>query len=105
MIAGPTPVPYRQFLLEIAKAAGSRPPLIIGTPAAPLIAAAGLTRYIPGLPTIEAAEIRRLLEDKDFDVGPMRTVLGVDPIPLHEGLALTFRRDQGAEQIVTGQEP
>ena len=39
-----------------------------------------------------AAEQQRLLltEDKDFDIGPMRNVLGVEPVPLEQGLALTF---------------
>ena len=29
-------------------------------------------------------------EDKAFDIGPMRRILGVEPIPLDQGLALTF---------------
>jgi hypothetical protein len=60
-----------------------------------LIALAALTRFIPGAPTVTGAEIRRLLEDKAFDIGPMRTVLGVTPISLQEGLALTFAAHHG----------
>jgi hypothetical protein len=47
-------------------------------------------RRIPGLPSIGADEIRRLTEDKAFDIAPMRDILRVLPIPLKGGLALTF---------------
>jgi len=33
------------------------------------------------------AEIRRLTEDKYFDIGPMQALLGVRPIELEAGLA------------------
>jgi uncharacterized protein YbjT (DUF2867 family) len=83
VIAGPEPVRYADFVRAVAVAAGLRQPLILPFPAAPLILAAWLTRHEP-------AEIRRLLEDKAFDIGPMRTELGVKPIPLATGLSLTF---------------
>lgn len=51
---------------------------------------APLSRLVPGMPVVTAAEIRRLTEDKAFDIGPMRTMLGVQPMPLAEGLARTF---------------
>lgn len=91
VIAGPAPVPYADFIRAVARAAGLTPPKLIPCPAAPLIAAAAITRFLPLLPTIEPAEVRRLLEDKAFDTGPMRRHLGVSPIPLEEGLARTFR--------------
>jgi nucleoside-diphosphate-sugar epimerase len=89
-IAGPEPVSYLEFIRAVALASGSRRPRTLTVPSGALLALAPLTRFLPGLPTIEAAEIRRLLEDKAFDIGPMRAVLGVTPIPLSEGLALTF---------------
>ena len=46
------------------------------------MALAGILRYIPFLPRIRPAEIRRLLEDKSFDVRPMIDTLGFTPIPL-----------------------
>jgi uncharacterized protein YbjT (DUF2867 family) len=95
VIAGPVPFAYAQFVRSIAAAAGLRPPRILPVPAPPLIAAAWLTR-LPGVPTIRAAEIRRLLEDKAFDIEPMRAALGVTPRGLAEGLALTFHRSTGA---------
>jgi uncharacterized protein YbjT (DUF2867 family) len=90
VIAGPEPVTYVDFIREVARASGARPPRTLTVPARPLIALAALTRLLPGVPTIEGAEIRRLLEDKAFDIGPMRTVLGLTPMPLRAGLALTF---------------
>lgn len=89
-IAGPTPVAYADFIRAIARAAGLRPPRILAFPALPMVLAAGLTRFVPGLPTVHPSEIRRLLEDKAFDIAPMRAELGIDPIGLDEGLARTF---------------
>ncbi|MCB4825475.1 NAD(P)H-binding protein [Roseicella aerolata] len=90
VIAGPEPVPYREFLRQVARAAGLRPPPVLSIPAMPLRLLAPLSRLVPGLPTIGADEIRRLTEDKAFEIGPMRAALGVSPIPLAEGLARTF---------------
>ncbi|WP_158924652.1 NAD(P)H-binding protein [Acidisphaera sp. S103] len=90
VIAGPEPIPYADLVRAVAAAASLRKPLIIPFPAAPLIVAARLTRHVTALPTIQPAEIRRLIEDKAFDIAPMRAILGVEPIPLPEGLALTF---------------
>ena len=89
VIAGPTPLPYADFTRAIAHAAHLSPPRIVPIPAALLLALAPLTR-IPGLPTIRAAEIRRLLEDKAFDITPARVKLGFNPMALDAGLALTF---------------
>jgi nucleoside-diphosphate-sugar epimerase len=91
VVAGPEPVRYADFVRAVAAGAGLRAPMILSFPAAPLILAARLTRHFPGLPTVEPGEIRRLLEDKAFDIGPMRAQLGIEPIPLAAGLSLTFR--------------
>ncbi len=91
VIAGPAPMPYDRFVRQVAYAAGIRPPpRIVGVPAAVLMAGAVVT-WLPGLPRVRFAEIRRLVEDKAFDVGPMREALGVTPRGLAEGLAITFR--------------
>ena len=63
---------------------------MLPVPLAPLLALAPLTRAVPALPVVRAAELRRLTENKNFDVEPLRTVLGVVPIGLERGLALTF---------------
>jgi uncharacterized protein YbjT (DUF2867 family) len=90
VIAGPEPLRYADFVRAIAAAAGLRKPIVLPFPAAPLIVAARLTRHVGALPTIQPEEIRRLVEDKAFDIGPMRDMLGVEPIGLAKGLALTF---------------
>jgi nucleoside-diphosphate-sugar epimerase len=90
VIAGPEPLPYREFLAAVATAAGLRTPPVLAVPAAPLRLLAPLTRLLPFLPGIGADEVRRLTEDKAFDIGPMRSRLGVTPIPLEEGLRRTF---------------
>jgi nucleoside-diphosphate-sugar epimerase len=55
------------------------------------MALAPFTRALPFLPRIGADEIRRLTEDKAFDIAPARAALGFAPRPLEAGLALTFR--------------
>ncbi|MSP00508.1 MAG: NADH-ubiquinone oxidoreductase [Acetobacteraceae bacterium] len=93
IIAGPEPMTYVAFLRAVATASGARRPRVVSVPAAALIVAASLSRFIPGVPTVARAEIRRLLEDKAFDIAPMRELLGFCPISLAEGLALTFPPD------------
>ena len=90
VIAGPDSLPYADFVRAIAAAAGLRPPRIISLPAALLMALVPVLRYIPLLPWIRPEEIRRLLEDKAFDIQPMVDTLGFTPMPLTEGLARTF---------------
>lgn len=91
VVAGPRAVTYRDFTLAVAAAAGLPAPPIIPLPAPILLAAAPLTRILPFVPRIRAAEVRRLLEDKAFDVTPMRETLGVTGMTLEDGLARTFR--------------
>ena len=90
VVAGPDALPYADFVRAVAHAAGLRPPRIVPVPAALLRALAPLTR-LPGLPRIGADEIRRLTEDKAFAIADMRRILGIEPIALAAGLALTFR--------------
>jgi len=90
VIAGPAPLPYADFVRAIATAARLRPPRIVAVPASVLRVGAWGARAVPGLPKVRSAEIRRLLEDKAFDIAPMRDVLGIDPIGLDQGLAGMF---------------
>lgn len=89
VVAGPAPLPYAEFVRAVAAAAGLRPPRIVPVPAGLLQAVAPLMR-LPGLPRIGADEIRRLGEDKAFAIDGMRRMLGIEPIALATGLALTF---------------
>jgi uncharacterized protein YbjT (DUF2867 family) len=92
VVAGPEAVPYRAFVAAVARAAGLRPRPVVAMPDRLLMALGPLTRVLPGLPRIGRDEIRRLGEDKAFDIAPMRRLLGVDPIGLSDGLARTFSR-------------
>lgn len=89
-IAGPEALAYRDFCAAVAQAAGLTPRRTLPLPASLLMLLSPLTRILPFLPQIGADEIRRLTEDKDFDITDMREVLGVTPIPLAEGLRRTF---------------
>lgn len=90
VVAGPAPLPYAEFVRAVAAAAGQRSPRIVALPAGPLMALARVLRYIPVLPLIRPEEIRRLMEDKTFDVHPMIDTLGFTPMSLAAGLASTF---------------
>lgn len=90
VVAGPRAITYADFVRAIGRATGHRV-RVLPMPAALLVGAAGLTRLIPGLPTVSPDEIRRLLEDKEFDIAPMRTLLGLEPMDLDTGLRLTLR--------------
>jgi uncharacterized protein YbjT (DUF2867 family) len=95
VIAGPEAVRYADFVRAVAVAAGLRRPIILPFPAGPLITAARITKHVKALPTIQPEEIRRLVEDKAFDIRPMRRLLGVEPIGLAKGLAMTFGAQVG----------
>ena len=90
VVAGPNALRYADFVRAIAAVAGLPPPRIIGFPLTPLIVAATMSRFLPLLPTIRPAEIRRLTEDKAFDIAPMRALLRFEPVPLEIGLARSF---------------
>ncbi|KDE19856.1 NADH-ubiquinone oxidoreductase [Acetobacter aceti 1023] len=90
VIAGKNAVTYKQFVSLVEQASGLRPRPFISLPAKFLMACARMTSRIPGLPKIGPDEIRRLLENKNFDISPMQNFLGVQPIDLQEGLARTF---------------
>jgi uncharacterized protein YbjT (DUF2867 family) len=90
VIAGPDAISYATFVYAVAAVAGLRRPFIVSVSGRLLVALAPLSGRIPGLPDIRPQEVRRLLEDKAFDINEMRRVLGIEPIPLAEGLARTF---------------
>jgi len=90
VIAGPEPLPYADFVHAVAAAAGLPRPRILPLSLPMLRTLAPLVRAIPGLPRVGPDEIRRLGEDRAFDIGPARRFLGFAPIPLVEGLARSF---------------
>jgi uncharacterized protein YbjT (DUF2867 family) len=92
VVAGPEALPYHAFVRAVAVAAGLNPPRIVPVPSDPLLALAPVLSRLPFLPRVSRDEIRRLGEDKAFDIAPMLATLGVAPISLTEGLARTFAR-------------
>lgn len=91
VLAGPEPMPYAEFVRAVAAAAGRRA-RILPVPLAAARLLARLTALVPLVPRVRQDEILRLTEDKAFDIGPARRLLGFDPMPLAAGLALTFPR-------------
>lgn len=89
VVGGKDVVSYRGLVEAVARAIGRRV-RIVSVPAAALMAAAPLTRLLPQFPKIAVPEVRRLLEDKSFDISDMRRRLGVEPIALEDMLARTF---------------
>ncbi|QDH18035.1 NAD(P)H-binding protein [Swingsia samuiensis] len=92
VIAGPKAVSYRTFVRMILYFAemGGRP--IISVPGWMLSAAAHLIQHMNKLPKITPEEVRRLLEDKNFDITRMENELGVKPVPLEYGLKKLLAR-------------
>jgi uncharacterized protein YbjT (DUF2867 family) len=89
VIAGPLPLTYASFVQEVAKAAGLGPKRILPVPLWSLLPLSPLTRLLP-TPTIRLTELRRLLEDRAFDIRPAQDTLHLHPMPLDAGLAATF---------------
>ncbi len=94
VIAGPNPMSYAAFVQAVAHAAGIGRRLIIPLPVGPLVALSRLVSRLPGWPQARTDEIRRLAEDKAFDITDMVKFLGVTPIRFAEGLAHEFGQTQ-----------
>jgi nucleoside-diphosphate-sugar epimerase len=84
VIAGPKAITYADFVRAVASAAGLPSPRIVAMPAWLLRAATRVTSLI--LPRIGPDEIRRLTEDKTFDIRAMQDRLGIEARSLQEGL-------------------
>ncbi len=91
VIAGPTPLPYADFVRAVAAAVGL-PPATHHPGAGRRVDGSRLPAFAASriLPHVRPDEIRRLLEDKAFDIRPMQQILGIQPMPLDAGLARTF---------------
>ncbi len=92
VVAGPVAVRYADLVRAVASVDGQRAPRIVNVPAQALAALTPLLGLVPFLPRVGRDEVRRLGEDKAFDISPLRSRLGIEPVPLNEGLAMTFRR-------------
>ncbi len=92
VVAGPAPVAYADFVAAVGAAAGLRRRPVLPVPIGLLRPLAAAASALPFLPRIGGDEVRRLTEDKAFDIAPMRQLLGVVPRSLAAGLAATFAR-------------
>lgn len=94
VIAGAQAVPYWLFIKEITRATGLTFKPVITLPLSVLQSTARLMAFIskifPQIPSVSPAELRRLTEDKAFDITDMQKYLGVFPLGIREGLAMTF---------------
>lgn len=83
-LAGPTPMPYRELIRTTAEALG-RPVWILPVNLSAATAAVKVLQRLPGFPLNER-HLRRLREDKAFDIGPAITTLGYAPRPFSDGV-------------------
>lgn len=86
IIAGAQAMTYARIVQACGRLVGRRV-RVISVPLPAMMALAWLTRCVPGVPPVTRDEVRRLLEDKAFDIGPMQARLGVKPCTFEEGLA------------------
>jgi uncharacterized protein YbjT (DUF2867 family) len=77
VIAGPVAISYGAMVRTIARGIG-RPVVILGVPGWIFSAAGRVVSLAPPLAGLGGA-LRRLVEDKSYDVGDMRRRLGVSP--------------------------
>ncbi len=87
VIAGPEAVSYADFVRAVARAAGLGAPRFVGVSGGVLRVVAGAVGWVPGVPRVREDEVRRLGEDKAFDIGAMVGMMGRRPVGLEEGLA------------------
>ena len=85
IVAGRSPITYRELVETCIEFTGSRC-RVVSLPYFMLSIIGMLTNIIPGIPSISQNEIRRLLEDKAFDVVKLEQQLGIRPLSVREGL-------------------
>ena len=85
IVAGRSPITYRELVETCIEFTGSRC-RVVSLPYFMLSIIGMLTKIIPGIPSISQNEIRRLLEDKAFDVVKLEQLLGIRPLSVREGL-------------------
>lgn len=87
-LAGPEPMTQRVMIEKIARAMG-RPLFWVPVPYALMFAGAGLIEKLMRRPPVTRDQIRRMLEDKTFDISEAQAALGGwQPRPFEEALAL-----------------
>lgn len=85
-LAGPEPLSLREVISQAAAAVG-RSPRLVAVPLVPAVAALGLYERLASNPRITSEQLRRLGEDKAFDITDARRDLNFDPRPFAVGIA------------------
>lgn len=84
-LPGPEPVALRQVVVAAAAAVGRRAH-VVSVPLLPAVALARLHEATSRNPRVRAEQVKRLAEDKVFDVGPAGRDLGFAPRPFDDGI-------------------
>ena len=84
-LAGPAALPYRQLVDTVGAAVGCRP-FKVRLPVAPVVGLLRLAAACGVRPGIDPGQVRRLQEDKVYDIGAARRDLDFAPLDLAEGL-------------------
>jgi uncharacterized protein YbjT (DUF2867 family) len=84
-VPGPEPLSFRELLLTAGDAVGRRPK-ILPVPFYPTIAGLRMYERVSSSPRLKAEQLERLSEDKAFDPGPAREILGYEPRPFSDGV-------------------
>ncbi len=84
-LAGPEPLSLRQAVAQAAAATGRRPRLV-PVPIGPAAAALGIYEQLSSHPRLRVEQLKRVAEDKVFDIGPAQMDLGYAPRCFAEGI-------------------
>jgi nucleoside-diphosphate-sugar epimerase len=84
-LAGPAPITFRRLLREAADALGRRVRLV-PVPLGACVAGLRLHEKLSAAPRLKAEQLRRLAEDKAFDITAARADLGFTPRPFATGI-------------------
>lgn len=85
IIAGPRPFAYAEMIRQVARTVGRRV-AILPVPVGLLVGITTIAAAIGLRLPFKPAELRRAGADKNFDIAPMRDILGVEPMDFPAGL-------------------
>lgn len=84
-LAGPEAFPFKSMIEQVAQMAGVRV-IFVPVPYAGALVASAAIETMFKKPIVTTEQVRRFLENKEFDIGTSRTDLGFHPISFAEGL-------------------
>ncbi|MFH0793263.1 MAG: NAD(P)H-binding protein [bacterium] len=84
-VAGPKAITYREMVATICRVMGRRR-LLVPLPMGLGLGAAWLYEKLSSRPRVTVEQVRRLQEDKAFDISPIKKALDFVPISFEEGI-------------------